>query len=134
MLGAVSLLKEHALTVTPQRVELLSILSSHPHINVDELYTLLHASFPSISLATAYKNINVMIDKTLLVEVQIPNKKNVYEIKKEAHSHIVCLECKKIIDIEIDTSKLLEAASSQSGYNIQKSTLVFSGTCSDCSG
>ncbi|WP_415249470.1 Fur family transcriptional regulator [Sulfurimonas sp.] len=132
MLNVVALLKEKSLTVTPQRVEIVTLLSTHQHINVDELYALLYASFPSVSLATVYKNINIMLKKLLLSEVQIPNKKNVYEIMKAEHSHVVCLECNEILDLTINTSELLEAAELQSGFSIDTSSLIFCGTCASC--
>lgn len=132
MLDYVALLKEKALTVTPQRVEIVSLLSLNQHINVDELYALLHNSFPSISLATVYKNINVMLERSLLSEVQIPNKKNVYEMMAEEHSHLMCLQCHEILDLKIDTSNLIEEVESKSGYSINNSNIVFCGVCSSC--
>ena len=132
MLDYVALLKEKALTVTPQRVEIVSLLSLNQHINVDELYALLHNSFPSISLATVYKNINVMLERSLLSEVQIPNKKNVYEMMVEEHSHLMCLQCHEILDLKIDTSNLIEEVESKSGYSINNSNIVFCGVCSSC--
>lgn len=133
MLDIVALLKEKSLAVTPQRVEIVTILSANEHINVDELYALLYVSFPSISLATVYKNINIMLEKSLLCEVQIPNKKNVYAIIKKEHSHVVCLECNEILDLTLDTSELLEAAELQSGFSIDTSSLIFCGICASCS-
>lgn len=132
MLDIVAMLKEKSLTVTPQRVEIVTLLSSHQHINVDELYLFLHASFPSISLATVYKNINIMLEKALLSEVQVPNKKNVYEIKKEEHSHVVCSSCNEILDIDLDTQKLFEEAQNKSSYILDHSNIVFSGICAAC--
>ena len=133
MLDYVTLLKEKTLTVTPQRLEIVSLLSSNQHINVDELYVLLHNNFPSISLATVYKNINVMLEKLLLSEVQIPNKKNVYELMKEEHCHLMCLECHEILDLKLDITKLIKEAELKSGYSIYSSDLVFSGVCPSCS-
>ena len=133
MLDYVELLKAKGLTVTPQRVEIVNILASSQHINVDELYALLRSGFPSISLATVYKNINVMLEKFLLSEVQVPNKKNVYEIMKNEHSHVVCTECEEILDLDIDVSKLYSSAALKSGYALSTSSIIFSGVCAKCS-
>ena len=132
MTDIVSLLKEKKLTVTPQRVEIINLLGSNRHSNVDELYSLLHSSFPSISLATVYKNINIMLEKSLLSEVQIPTKKNVYEIDKGEHCHVACLECNEILDLELDTKNVLKDAESQTGYTLKSSKIVFTGICSSC--
>ena len=132
MINFVALLKDKGLTVTPQRVEIVNILSTNRHINVDELYMLLHSSFPSISLATVYKNINIMLGKFLVSEVQIPNKKNVYELIKEEHSHIACTKCDEILDLDLDISTLFKSAENTSGYSLDSSTIVFTGICPKC--
>ena len=41
--------------------------------DIDDLYQKLLAKFPSISLATIYKNINAMVEKVFLSEVKLPN-------------------------------------------------------------
>lgn len=132
MLDIITLLKEKKLTVTPQRVEIINLLSTNRHINVDELYTLLHSNFPSISLATVYKNINTMLANEILSEVHIPNTKNVYELTKKEHSHIVCTECNEILELEIDLKNIYKEAKLKSAYSIKNANLVFTGKCSKC--
>ena len=128
----VELLKQKKLTVTPQRLEIVSILSSKGHLSIEELYKLLSVNFPSISLATVYKNIHTMLEKVFLSEVQIPNKKNVYELLKEEHSHLVCSSCNQIIDIKIDIQNLLKEAETKSDFRLESSSIVFNGVCSTC--
>jgi len=134
MMDVVTLLKEKNLTVTPQRVEIMNILSSRGHINIDELYKLVHISFPSISLATVYKNINIMLEKLLLSEVQIPSKKNVYEIRKDEHAHVTCTSCDAIMDIDLQADDVISQVQEKSGFTLNSSSMIFSGVCQSCSG
>jgi Fur family peroxide stress response transcriptional regulator len=127
-----ALLKEKKLAATPQRLEIISLLSSHGHLSIDELYKLLVVNFSSISLATVYKNIHIMTEKSFLTELQIPNKKNVYELIKDTHSHVVCSKCKKILDIDIDTTAVFNEATQKSHFKLQISSIVFNGTCPKC--
>lgn len=132
MTSYINLLKERKLTVTPQRLEIVSILSSNGHLNIDELYKFLLISFPSISLATVYKNINKMLEKVFLSEVQVPNKKNVYELIKEEHAHLVCSKCGVIRDIDLDTTTLLQEAQNKSSFILDSKSIVLSGACEKC--
>lgn len=134
MQSYIDLLRDKKLTVTPQRIELVSILSSHNHINIDELYKLLAVNFPSISLATVYKNINTMLEKDFLMEVQIPNQKNVYELLKEEHAHIYCVKCDAIMDLNLNAKALYEQAQEKSGFELSFGNFVFGGICSRCQG
>jgi Fur family peroxide stress response transcriptional regulator len=127
-----NLLKEYNLKVTPQRLAIVEELYTHGHMNIDELYSSLLKKFPSISLATIYKNVNAMIEKIFLNEVKIPHEKAVYELVKEDHSHVVCSSCHAIMDVTLDTSALLAQAQELSGYEVDVTSVVFSGTCPNC--
>lgn len=126
-------LKNYDLKVTPQRVAIVQELYVCGHLNIDQLYNKLLDKFPSISLATIYKNMNAMIERIFVQEVKLPNEKSVYELTKESHAHFVCDCCKKIEDIHIDTSDLLTQVQNKMHYNIKSSSLVFNGVCSECS-
>jgi len=126
------LLKDHNLKATPQRLTIVEQLCQHGHMNIDDIYRALQKKFPSISLATIYKNINAMTEIAFLSEVKIPTKKSVYEITKEEHSHVVCTECNKVIDVELETQQLIEEAQKKSGFTLCKSSIVFDGICNEC--
>ncbi|PLY06126.1 MAG: transcriptional repressor [Arcobacter sp.] len=132
MLDSSILLKEYNLKVTPQRVAIVEELYKNGHMNVDDLYKNLLKKFPSISLATIYKNVNAMVEKIFLNEVKIPEAKSVYELIKENHSHLVCSLCGGIEDVVLDTSVLEAALSSQSNFKVENTDVVFSGVCSHC--
>ncbi len=128
----IATLQKHNLKVTPQRLEIVDILYKNGHMSIDELYKSLQSKFPSLSLATIYKNINTMCEKFFLSEVKLPNVKSVYELTKEAHSHAICSECGAIVDIDIDTSSIFEQAKSNSNFQLKESAIVFKGICPDC--
>jgi len=128
-----TLLREYNLKATPQRLVIIESIDRFGHINIDTLYEEVKNKFTSISLATIYKNINSMISNLLLLEVKIPNQKSVYEIVKEQHSHLVCNNCGEVVDIKIDTTRIVESISKDYKFNIDKSDVIFSGCCEECS-
>ncbi len=132
MKGSTVLLKEHELKATPQRLKIISMLHTHGHISIEDLYNEMRKEFPSVSLATIYKNINQMIQSGLVQEVKLPSQKPVYELVKEPHLHMVCDKCHKIEDIVIGTEKIIEEAEKISGYKILESFITLRGICPDC--
>ncbi len=126
-------LRDHNLKATPQRVEIVKELYGRGHLGIDELYMLLKKSFPSISLATIYKNINAMLEIGFISEVKIANKKSVYELKKIEHSHVVCVECSEVLDLDLDINALMGAAKKRSGYRFSGYDIVLRGVCKRCS-
>uniref|UniRef100_UPI0040473157 Fur family transcriptional regulator n=1 Tax=Aliarcobacter sp. TaxID=2321116 RepID=UPI0040473157 len=132
MTNYTSLLKEYDLKVTPQRVAIVEELYNNGHMNIDDLYKKLLSKFPSVSLATIYKNINAMVEKVFLSEVKIPNSKSVYELVKSEHAHLVCSCCGSIEDISLDATSLLNEVSSLSSFKIDSTNIVLSGICPKC--
>jgi Fur family peroxide stress response transcriptional regulator len=125
-------LRAHHLKATPQRLEIANTLYKHGHVNIEDLYDTMLRKFNSISLATIYKNINIMIENAFIQEVKIPHQKSVYELTKEAHSHLVCDKCGMVEDVTVDLSSISALAADTTNFQIKKADLVFSGLCKNC--
>lgn len=126
------LLKENILKVTPQRMAMLEEIEAAGHIDVDALYEILCMSFPNISLATVYKNVNQMYELGMLEVIKVPNHKQQYEISKEPHIHLACDSCGSVMDMEQCMDVLMESAENESGYRLNHSSVVLNGTCPSC--
>lgn len=125
-------LRTHNLKATPQRIAITDTIYKYGHITIDALYEVMQKQFNSLSLATIYKNINTMIKSRLIQEVKIPNKKSVFELTKETHSHLVCKKCGAVSDITLDLSGVVASASKASGFAIDQEDFILSGTCPNC--
>lgn len=127
-----SVLKTHELKVTPQRLLLLDQIHAMGHIDIDTLFSYVKKRFPNISLATLYKNINAMVEKSILKEVKIAGMKTKYELTKDAHAHTICQSCGKVQDVHLDVNTLVDTLENQTHYTIQSSDMNFFGLCPDC--
>jgi len=128
----INILRQHNLKATPQRIAISQALDKNGHLSIEELYEKLKQKFSSLSLATIYKNIHIMIENAFVTEVKIPEQKTVYELTKEAHSHLACSKCGYVEDIAVDLSEVIMEAKSKSAYEIEKLNLVFTGICPKC--
>lgn len=125
-------LKIHNLKVTPQRLAITGALSEYGHLAIERMYELLQERFPTISLATIYKNVHIMMDANYIQEVKLPRAKSVYELTKETHSHLMCSACGTIEDLSIDFADVASIAASKTSFKIEQADLVFSGICKNC--
>ncbi len=125
-------LRQHNLKATPQRLAIVDVLFIHGHMNTESLYLMMLEKFSSISLATIYKNINIMIEKSFIQEVKLPHAKSVYELTKTSHSHLLCKKCGAIEDIEINLDKFVLEISKTNQFQIDKTDFVLSGNCKNC--
>lgn len=127
-----TILRQHNLKATPQRLEIANALYQNGHVSIEKLYEIMLKKFNSISLATIYKNINLMLEASFIQEVKVAHAKSVYELTKDTHSHIICDLCGEITDIKLDLDSVVSNAAKLSDYKIDKSDLILSGTCKNC--
>jgi len=97
-----NLLKKKKMKATPQRLAMLKVIAKAGHICVDDIYLKIKNDFPSLSLATVYKNVNSMKEAEILYEIHTQDSKSMFEIKKQAHAHFVCQVCGNVEDREIN--------------------------------
>jgi Fur family peroxide stress response transcriptional regulator len=127
-----NILRDHNLKATPQRLAITDTLYTHGHISIESLYDVMIKKFSSISLATIYKNVNLMLENSFIQEVKLPNQKSVFELTKHSHSHVMCEKCGTINDITIDLKTIVTTVSTLENFNVSKADLVLSGVCKNC--
>lgn len=125
-------LREHNLKATPQRLAICKELHRSGHLTINMLYELLLRNFNSLSLATVYKNITLMIENSFVKEIKIPNSKSVYELVKDSHSHLVCQKCGKVEDVDCDLESVMQEVLKEKSFIVNNADLVLSGICKNC--
>lgn len=135
MHSMVSKLREHDFRITPQRWAVLRVLAaSEGHPSVERIYETVRQEFPTTSIATIYKTVNLLKQINELLEISFPDGSNRYDgYKPFPHPHVICVRCKKIIDPDLGSLKEITAeAADQTGFDILSHRLDFFGICSDC--
>ena len=89
--------------LTPQRMALLHLLAtSEGHPNASQLYDQIKAQFPTTSLATVYKTLNVLKAMGEVLELGFRNDDNRYDGNKPyPHPHLICSQCGRILDLDL---------------------------------
>ena len=130
MTDYVSLLKTNDLKATIQRTSILKSIDTAGHINIDDIYEDVKEQYPTLSLATIYKNIIMMQESNVIVEVPMNGEKSKYELKKEEHMHLICEACGEIKDTKIPAAnkELLVVEN----FQIKASQINLYGLCQKC--
>ncbi len=129
-----TLLNESGLKATFQRMQLLESIEAHGHMSIDAIYDEVIKTYPSLSLATVYKNIILMVEKGVLVEVPIEGKKSKYELRKEDHIHLVCTECGEVEDKPCmhEADRFLSVLTQSEDFKLTKQQINLYGICVHC--
>ena len=121
--------------LTPQRMAVLRILAgSTAHPSAQDIYRQVQADFPMTSLATVYKTITLLKEMGQVLELGFGDGSSRYDGRQNIpHPHLVCVECKTIVDWESDVlSDLAWQVAQTSGYKILGHRVDLLGLCPDC--
>jgi len=130
MTDYITLLKENDLKATIQRTSILKSIDHAGHINIDDIYEDVRELHPTLSLATIYKNIILMQEHNVIIEVPMNGEKSKFELKKDDHIHLICQGCGEIQDTDI-TEKAQEALVIEN-FKLSSSQINLYGLCQKC--
>ena len=117
--------------ITPERRLVIEIIAANPHLDADRIHRLARRSRPEMGLATVYRTLKALEECGLVRANGLGESHAHYEMRGDAHIHLVCSHCGRIIDVPASTS-LLKRVESQ-GFRVQRTHFECFGVCSDCS-
>ncbi len=121
--------------ITPQRLAIIKILAkSEDHPTVEHIHAQIKKDFPTMSLATVYRNILLIKSLGEVLELGFPDGSNRYDGNRPyPHPHVVCIKCKKIVDPDLDIlDEMTNEVAMETNFKILNHRLDFFGICSDC--
>jgi Fur family peroxide stress response transcriptional regulator len=128
-------LRDNGHKITPQRLAIVKILAkSDGHPSVEDIHLQLKNDFPTMSLATVYRNIVLIKSMGEVLELGFPDGSNRYDGKKPyPHPHVVCIKCRKIVDPSlVGLDELKKAVALETNFKILNHRLDFFGICGSC--
>lgn len=129
--------KAKKLKLTPQRIAVYNYLkSTTSHPSAETIYKALQEDFPTMSLATVYKTLKVLVEVNLVQEINVGEGNFRYDGCTISHPHIQCIECSRVDDFigNIDFSNLNESVADKTDYQILSNKVYFYGLCPECQG
>lgn len=126
-------LRKNGYKVTPQRLAVYEVINHNPtHPNAEAIYKILQPNYPSMSLATVYKTMEIFAKIGVVQVLQCAEDAHRYDYNTTPHAHIRCEKCNRVIDIDMDQEGLRKAAAEQSGFVVNGVSISFVGICPDC--
>ena len=121
--------------LTPQRVALVRLLAeSEGHPSAARLYGQLKEQYPTMSLATVYKTLNLLKELDEVLELGFWDDDGRYDGKRPyPHPHLICIRCRNIIDPDVNLADdLAQQVAQLTGYQVLSHRLDFYGLCPAC--
>lgn len=125
-------LAEKGLKPTYQRILILDYLHANvkKHLTAERIYEKLSRKAPTLSLTTVYNTLGSFLEAGLVSAITITGTEVRYELTTTPHHHLLCKQCGRIIDINIQCPNANRK--NIQGYKIDEVHGYFKGICKSC--
>jgi len=119
---------------TSQRELILQELQQNSqHITADELFGLVREKMPKISLATVYRNLELLVESGVIGRLEIRGREMRFDYDPAAHDHVVCVKCHRVENVFLGAEKEnYPSHAIADGYIITGCRVEFVGLCPRC--
>jgi Fur family ferric uptake transcriptional regulator len=124
--------------LTRQREIILRVLINYAdrHLNAEDIYEIVHQSYPEIGLATIYRTLELLSNLDIVQKLDFGDGCHRYELcdlHSRHHHHMICITCGKVIEIEGNLPDKFEAnLEHMNDFSILDYRLYFYGYCKAC--
>lgn len=126
-------LKSEQNRITPERFEVMDwALDYEGHFGADDLYVLMKNQNSSVSRATVYKTLELLVQCDLVIKRNFGDNLTRYEsnFKKQSHDHLICMDCGRIVEFTDPAVKELpEKISTELGFDVESYSFNIFARC-----
>jgi Fur family ferric uptake transcriptional regulator len=106
---------------------------SKRHLSADELYDIVKKFMPRISLATVYRNLEILSETGVIRKLEISGRQKRFDFDVSDHDHIYCIMCHKVDNLNIARKSVdSEQLGVEAGYSITGYRVEVIGICPEC--
>ena len=111
-----------------------ALLDTVEHPSAEMLYSRLKADYPELSLGTVYRNLAVLAEEGLVINVGNVDGQERYDARTAPHPHFVCRDCHRVLDLALPdmVSGLYGTIDREYGCRCESYSLSVSGLCPLC--
>lgn len=118
--------------MTKQRRLVFDIVkNSGGHMTAEEVYSEAKKEINNIGLGTVYRNLDHLRREGLVRRVELPDGPDRYDGNITPHEHARCISCGRLLDVMINTDRLLEDGRLD-GFEIIGCEVQIVGLCREC--
>lgn len=112
-----------------------TLKDSKAHLSASQIFTLVQAQCSSISLATVYRNLGVLVEQGEILQLCGARLgEDIYDGCTEHHGHFICNSCYSVEDLTLngnDWANLVRDLQDR-GYSVNYTQLRIHGLCPNC--
>lgn len=118
--------------LTPQRTEIIRILSHNSHPGAREILEKARERIPDMSISTVYYTIGLLKKEGLIKELEFYEMENRYESEMDDHIDLICTGCGNIENFENDGPETRRIIEECTGFKARRMRFEYYGLCKEC--
>ncbi|MBN2375071.1 MAG: transcriptional repressor [Sedimentisphaerales bacterium] len=123
----ISILRSHQIQPTPQRIATAkAVFDTRTHPSADEVWEKVKRDYPTVSRATVYNTLNLLVNKGVLKTQILREGKVVFDPCIEPHHHFIDDETGEIHDVPWDALQV-KGEDSLKDYKVREYQVVMRG-------
>lgn len=128
-------LKQAGLRLTPQRRAICRAVAERvDHPTAQAVYDQLLPEFPSLSRATVYNTLQVLVETGLVQELGTAGDGAIhYDADVAPHVNLICMRCHRVEDFDgVSMAAVARRVAEGSGYQLRGARVAYYGVCPRC--
>ena len=128
-------LKQAGLRLTPQRRAICrAVVERVDHPTAQAVYDQLLPEFPSLSRATVYNTLQVLVETGLVQELGTAGDGAIhYDADVAPHVNLICMRCHRVEDFDsVSMAAIARRVAEGSGYQLRGARVAYYGVCPRC--
>lgn len=120
--------------MTPQRRAIIQALleDDGTHPTAEQVFTRVQSTMPDMSHATVYNALHELVEVGVLLELGLGLGERRYDLNTADHAHLVCLGCRRVVDVECDHESPSLSPEQARGFQVTSCDVIFRGYCPAC--
>jgi Fe2+ or Zn2+ uptake regulation protein len=129
-----SVLREHGLQVTAQRLAVMRAVAKAPHSTADDIAATVRGDLGAISRQAVYDVLGVLVARNLIRRIQPAGSAALYEDRVgDDHHHVICRVCGRTADVECPTEAApCPTQADAGGFRVDTAEIIYWGICPEC--
>lgn len=132
MLETHNYLRQFSIKPSVQRSAVMNfLLNNRIHPTIDQIYTALSPTMPTLSRTTVYNTLDLFVEKGAVRALAIDDRNARYDADISSHAHFKCKHCGSIHDVFNTKSELFQLPNTNN-FRIDSVEISYTGLCNTC--
>jgi Fur family ferric uptake transcriptional regulator len=134
---------EHILTLvrerggrvtTPRRAIVTALVEADDHhVTADDIADAVQRAHPDVHRSTVYRTLDTLTEMGVIDHVHLGHGPAVYHFTDDAHHHLVCQGCGRVIELPLSVLQpLQDRVARDYDFHLDATHFALAGHCTDC--